>query len=70
VPRVKGEDGSAASPVGALLDPRGSLSAAIPAKAIAESISKCRRQLKAWLELGSAVSWPALPSVIGKHASV
>jgi len=30
-------------------DPKGSLSAAIPAKA---SISKCRRQLKAWMELG------------------
>ena len=53
LPCVKGEEGSVASPVGALLDPRGLMSATIPAKAIAEFISKCRRQLKAQLELGS-----------------
>jgi len=40
----KGEDGSAASLVGALPDPGVLLSATIPAKAIATSISKCRRQ--------------------------
>ena len=50
----------------------GLLSPAIPAKAIAESISKCRRQLKAWLELGKRGPCkyrPTLPSVSGKYAS-
>ena len=45
LPCVKGKDGSAASPVGALPD----VSAAIPAT---ELISKSRRQLREWLELG------------------
>jgi len=38
-PHVKGEDGSATSPVSAFPDPRGSLSSTIPAKAIAQSIT-------------------------------
>jgi len=74
-PCVKSEDSSAThsvSPVGALPDPRGSLSAAIPAKAISQSISKCRRQRKAWLELGKCNPCKyrlTLPSVIGKYGS-
>lgn len=40
-PCVEGEECSSASPVGALLDCRGLLSAAIPAKSIAESITQC-----------------------------
>jgi len=60
------------SPVGAFLDPRESLSAAIPAKTIAESISKCRRQLKHCLELVTGKHSPCkyrpiLPSVIGEY---
>ena len=39
LPCVKGEEGSVASPVGALLDPRRLLSAATPAKTIVDSIS-------------------------------
>jgi len=70
-PSVKVEDGPATSPVGALPGPRG---AGIPAKAIAELISKCTRKLKAWLELGKRSPCkyryrPTLPSVIGKYAS-
>jgi len=68
-PSVKVEDRSAASPVGAFSGPRW---AGIPAKAIAESISKCTRKLKAWLELGKCSPCkyrPTLPSVIGKYAS-
>jgi len=42
-PRVKDEDGSAASPIGNLSDPRGLLSSCISAKAIAEVITKHRR---------------------------
>ena len=42
-PCVKGEDGSAASPIGDLSDRRGLLSSCISAKAIAEVISKHRR---------------------------
>jgi len=38
----------------ALPDLRELLSAAIPAKAIAELISKCGRPIKVWLELGIA----------------
>ena len=49
--RVKGEDNSAVSSDDTLLDPRKSLSAVIPAKSITEAISKCRRQLKVWLEV-------------------
>ena len=48
------------------------LSAAIPAKALPESTSQCRRQLKVWLELGKhgpCKYRPALPSVISKYAS-
>ena len=42
-PRVKDEDGSAASPIGDRLDPKGLLSSCISAKAIAEVITKHRR---------------------------
>ena len=69
LPFVKGDDGCAAS---ALPDPRGSLSAAIPAKTIIELISKCRRQLNTWLQLGrhgSCKYRPTLLSVIGKYVS-
>jgi len=61
------EDGSAVSPAP---DPRGSLSAAIPTKAITELINKCRMQPKAWLELGKhnpCMNRPALPFVIGSY---
>jgi len=66
---VKGEDGCGAS---ALPDSRGSLSAAIPAKTIIELISKCKKQLRTWLQLGrhgSCKYRPTLPSVIGKYVS-
>ena len=45
------------------------VSAATPAKTIAESISKCRRQLKAQVERGPCKYRPTPPSVIGKYAS-
>jgi len=54
------------------IDPRGLLSAATPAKTIGESISKCRRQLKAWVELGKQGPCkyrPAPTSVPDKYAS-
>jgi len=56
LPCVNGEDGLPASPVGDLPDPRGSLSSAIPFRPIAEVTSKCRRQLKAWLEVSTVLT--------------
>jgi len=47
------EDGSATAPVGDLSEPRGLLFFAIPAKVIPEAISRCRRLLKAWLEVST-----------------
>jgi len=70
--RVNSKDGLAASPVCNLPDPRGLLSFAILAKAITEAISKCRRQLKAWLEVckhGPYKYRPALLPEIGKYVS-
>jgi len=55
-PRVKGEDNSAVSSDDTLPDPRGSLSAVIPAKSITELISRCRRHLKAWLEVSMVLA--------------
>ena len=56
LPHVKGEDGSAASPVGNLPCPRESLSSVIPTKTITEVISKCGRQLKVWLEVSAVLT--------------
>ena len=68
---MNGKDSPVASTVCDLLDPRGSLSSALPAKAVIEVISKCRRQLKVWLEV-SAVhtsTGPLCYPNLGKYAS-
>jgi len=67
----KSEDGSAASPVGDLMHPRGLLPSAIPAKAIAEVVSRYRRQLKTWLEESAVLTntGPLCCLKLAKYAS-
>lgn len=60
-PYLKGEDGSATSPVRAFPDPRGSLSSTIPAKDIAQSISSAKGNSKcgwSWVSVVLASTGP------------